>query len=335
MIRFILRRLGGLLFVMFGVSLLTFFLAQVVPVDPAATALGANAREEQIAAYRAQIGLDQPAAVQYVTYISRLLQGDLGQSIRTRRPVADDLRDYMPATIELALAAMLVALVVGIPLGVVASLRRNSWSDAAARLFALVGSSMPVFYIGLLALGVFWRQLRWLPGPGRLDSSLSAPARVTGLYTVDAALAGNWPLLANAAAHLLLPALVLGLLSTAVLLRMTRSAMLEVLGQDFVRTARAKGLRDRMVVGRHVFKNALPPILTTVGITFGSLLSGAVLTETIFSWPGLGRYATTSVTTLDYPAVMGVTLVAAIIYPLVNTLVDIGYSLIDPRVRVS
>jgi peptide/nickel transport system permease protein len=335
MTRFILRRIGGLLFVIFGVSLLTFFLAQVVPVDPAATALGGNAREDQIAAYRAQLGLDRPAPVQYAIYMGRLLRGDLGQSIRTRRPVIDDLGDYLPATIELSLAAMIVSMLVGIPLGTLASLRRNSWSDALARLFALVGGSMPVFYVGLLALGVFWRQLRWLPGPGRLDSAISPPAHITGLYTLDAALAGNWPVLANAIGHLTLPALVLGYFSAAVLLRMTRSAMLEVLSQDFVRTAKAKGLRDRVVVGRHVFKNALPPVLTTVGLTFGSLLSGAVLTETIFSWPGLGRYATTSVTTLDYPAVMGVTLVAAIVYPLVNTLVDIGYSLIDPRVRMS
>jgi peptide/nickel transport system permease protein len=335
MTRFIIRRLGGLLFVMFGVSLLTFFLAQMVPVDPVASALGGNAREDQIAAYRAQLGLDKPAPVQYAIYIGRLFRGDLGQSIRTRRPVLDDLRDYLPATIELSLAAMLVSVLIGIPLGILASLRRNSWTDALARMFALIGGSMPIFYIGLLALGVFWRQLRWLPGPGRLDAAIRAPARLTGLYTVDAALAGNWTALANAAGHLVLPAVVLGYFSAAVLLRMTRSAMLEVLGQDFVRTARAKGLQDRVVIARHVFKNALPPVLTTVGLTFGSLLSGAVLTETIFSWPGLGRYVTTSITNLDYPAVMGVTLVAAIVYPLVNTLVDIGYSMIDPRVRIS
>ncbi|HEU5088465.1 MAG TPA: ABC transporter permease, partial [Roseiflexaceae bacterium] len=258
---FILRRLGGLLFVLLGVSVLTFFLAQVVPVDPAATALGSNAREAQIEAYRKQIGLDQPAPVQYAAYVRRLLSGDLGQSIRTRRPVVEDLRDYMPATIELALAAMLVALLVGIPLGILASLNRNSWADGAARMFALVGGSMPVFYVGLLTLGIFWRQLRWLPGPGRLDSSLDAPPAVTHLYTIDALLAGNWAVFSNAVAHLVLPALVLGYFSTAVLLRMTRSAMLEVLGQDFVRTARAKGLRERLVVARHVFRNALPPVL--------------------------------------------------------------------------
>ena len=335
MTQFILRRLGGLLFVMVGVSILTFFLAQVVPVDPAASALGSNAREEQIEAYRQEMGLDKPAVVQYATYISRLLQGDLGNSIRTRRPVIDDLRDYLPATIELALAAMLVTVLVGTPLGILAALKRNSWVDGAARVLALIGGAMPIFYVGLVLLGIFYRQLQWLPGPGRLDAVLQPPRHITGLFTVDALLTGNWPIFKNAVAHLVLPAITLGLYSTAVLLRMTRSSMLDMLGQDFVRTARAKGLRERIVISRHVFKNALPPILTIVGILFGSLLSGAVLTETIFNWPGIGRYATTSVTTLDYPAVMGVTLVAAIIYPLMNTLVDIGYSLIDPRVRMS
>lgn len=320
---------------MVGVSILTFFLAQVVPVDPAASALGSNAREEQIEAYRQEMGLDKPAVVQYATYISRLLQGDLGNSIRTRRPVIDDLRDYLPATIELALAAMLVTVLVGTPLGILAALKRNSWVDGAARVLALIGGAMPIFYVGLVLLGIFYRQLQWLPGPGRLDAVLQPPRHITGLFTVDALLTGNWPIFKNAVAHLVLPAITLGLYSTAVLLRMTRSSMLDMLGQDFVRTARAKGLRERIVISRHVFKNALPPILTIVGILFGSLLSGAVLTETIFNWPGIGRYATTSVTTLDYPAVMGVTLVAAIIYPLMNTLVDIGYSLIDPRVRMS
>ncbi|HXF64662.1 MAG TPA: ABC transporter permease, partial [Caldilineaceae bacterium] len=287
-----------------------------------------------IAAYREQLGLDLPVWQQYFNYVGRLLRGDLGASIRTRRPVADDLRDFLPATIELSLAALLVSLFLGIPLGMLAALRRNSWLDGAARLLALVGGSLPIFYLGLLLLGLFYRQLRWLPGPGRLDSTLQPPTTITGLYTVDSLLTGNWPVLQNSLYHLILPALTLGYFSTAVLLRMTRSAMLEVLNQDYVRTARAKGLRERVVIWRHVLKNALPPVLTVTGITFGSLLSGAVLTETIFNWPGLGRYATTSVTSLDFPAVMGVTLVAAIIYPVVNTLVDIGYHLVDPRVRM-
>jgi len=334
MLRFILRRLLGLLFVLVGVSLFTFAIAQVVPVDPAAAALGAKAREEQIAAYRQELGLDRPVWEQYVRYVGRLVQGDLGESIRTRRPVADDLRDFFPATLELSLAALVVALAFGIPLGILAALRRNSAVDALARLIALIGGSMPIFYVGLLGLGLFYRQLRWLPGQGRLDSTMNPPELITGMFTLDALLTGNWTVFQNATWHLILPALTLGYFSTAVLLRITRSAMLEALSQDYVRTARSKGIREQLVVLRHVFKNALPPVLTTIGLTFGSLLSGAVLTETVFGWPGLGRYATTSVSNLDLPAVMGVTLLAAFIYPAVNTLVDISYSLVDPRVSV-
>ena len=334
MIRFILRRLAGLVFVMIGVSIITFALSQLVPIDPAASALGQNAREDQIQAYRKELGLDQPAPVQYFNYARRLLQGDFGQSIRTRRPVADDLRDFFPATIELSLAAMIVAVALGIALGIVAALRRNSLIDGAARVFALVGGSLPIFFVGLLMLALFYSKLRWLPGPGRLDAVLRPPSHITGMYTVDSLLTGNWPIFQNSLRHLILPAVTLGYFSTAVVLRMTRSAMLEVLGQDYVRTAQAKGLRDRVVILRHALRNAMIPVLTTIGIVFGSLLSGAVLTETIFGWPGLGRYATTSVTSLDLPAVMGVTLLAAVVYPLVNLIVDIGYHFLDPRISV-
>jgi peptide/nickel transport system permease protein len=235
---------------------------------------------------------------------------------------------------ELSLAALLLSIFIGLPLGIVSALNRNSWLDAFARLLALIGGSIPIFYLGLLLLSIFYRQLHWLPGPGRLDSTMTPPQHITGLFTVDALLTGNWVVFQNAVYHLILPAITLGYFSTAVLLRMTRSSMLEVWSQDYIRTARAKGLAYRFVVWRHGLRNALPPILTTIGVTFGSLLSGAVLTETIFSWPGLGRYATTSVTSLDFPAVMGVTLLAAFIYPLVNTLVDIGYTFVDPRIRV-
>ena len=334
MIRFILRRLVGLVLVLLGVSIITFPLSPLVPIDPVAAALGQNARNEQIEAYRRELGLDRPAALQYASYVGRLLQGDLGKSIRTRRAVADDLRDFLPATIELSLAAMLVAVVLGVALGVIAALRRNGAIDAAARLFALIGGSLPIFFVGLLVLALFYSRLRWLPGPGRLDAVLRPPPRFTGMYTLDSLIAGNWPLFRNALAHLVLPAATLGYFSTAVVLRMTRSAMLEVLGQDYVRTAKAKGLRDNVVILRHALKNAMIPVLTTIGIVFGSLLSGAVLTETIFGWPGIGRYATTSATSLDLPAVMGVTLVAAVVYPVVNLLVDIGYHLLDPRVKV-
>lgn len=334
MLRYILRRLAGLLVVFVGVSVITFTLAQLVPVDPAAAALGQNARDDQIEAFRQQYGLDRSPLEQYVTYVNRLLHGDLGISIRTRRPVADDLRDFLPATIELSLAAMSVALVLGISLGVLAAVQRNTLLDAVARIFALIGGSLPIFFLGLVMLAIFYSRLRWLPGPGRLDALFQPPPRVTGLYTIDSLLAGDWTLFRNSLSHLILPAVTLGYFSTAVLLRMTRSSMLEVLNQDYIRTARSKGLRERIVLLRHALKNSMIPVLTTIGITFGSLLSGAVLTETIFSWPGLGRYATASATSLDFPAVMGVTLIAAIVYPVVNTLVDIGYHLLDPRIRL-
>ena len=269
-----------------------------------------------------------------MTYVSRLLRGDLGISIRTRRPVADDLGDFLPATIKLTLAAMLITIVLGVTLGVLAAIKRNGWIDGLARLFALIGGSLPIFFLGLLALPIFYSRLRWLPGPGRLDALIEPPTQFTGMYVVDSLLTGNWQALRNSLAHLVLPALTLGYFSTAVLLRMTRSAMLDVLGQDYVRTARAKGLSERLVLTRHALRSALIPVMTTIGITFGSLLSGAVLTETIFSWPGLGRYATASAVSLDFPAVMGVALVAAVVYPLVNMLVDIGYHALDPRVRV-
>jgi peptide/nickel transport system permease protein len=334
MISFLARRLAGLVFVLVGVSVITFALTQLVPADPAVSALGQNAREDQIKAFREQYGLDRPPLEQYLTYAGRLLRGDLGISIRTRRPILDDLRDYLPATLELSLAAMLVAVVGGIALGIVSALNRNNVVDGFARVFALVGGSLPIFFLGLLGLAIFYSRLRWLPGPGRLDAVLSPPPRVTGMFTVDSLLAGNMALFRNAVAHLVLPALTLGYFSAAVLLRMTRSAMLEVLGNDYIRTARAKGLRDGAVVLRHALKNAMIPVLTTIGVTFGSLLSGAVLTETIFAWPGLGRYATASAVSLDFPAVMGVTLVAAVIYPVINLLVDLGYRLLDPQVQV-
>jgi len=333
MTQFVVRRLLGLLFVLFGVSLLTFAIAQLVPVDPAASALGGQAREGQIQAYREQLGLDRPVWEQYLRYMGRLVQGDLGQSIRTRRPVVSDLKDFFPATFELSLAALVVSVVFGIPLGIVAALNRSKWGDVLARALALVGGSLPIFYVGGLGLSLFYRYLRWVPGGGRLTTTMKAPTDITGLFTLDALLTGNWPVFRDATWHLILPALTLGYFSTAVLLRITRSAILETMLQDFVRTARAKGLPNRLVILRHVFTNSLPSILTTLGITFGSLLSGAVLTETIFNWPGIGRYITTSVLNLDLPAVMGVTLLIAFVYPTLNTLVDIAYSVVDPRMR--
>ncbi len=331
--RYVLRRVLFIGLVLFGVSILTFFLSHVVPADPVLVALGEHARDDQIREYRHKYGLDRPVVAQYMIYMNGLLHGDLGLSIRTRRPVVDDLRDFFPATAELASAAWIIALVIGIPAGVLSAVYKDRLFDHTVRIVALVGGSIPIFWLGLVMLGAFYYRLRWLPGPGRLDVYMTPPHEVTRLLLVDSVLARNWPAFTNAAAHLVLPAVALGYFSTAVVARMTRSAMLEVLGQDYVRTARAKGMPEGRVVLLHALKNAMIPTLTIIGISFGNLLSGAVLTETIFAWPGLGRYATASAVSLDFPAVMGVTLLAAVIYPIVNLLVDLAYLFFDPRVR--
>lgn len=332
MFAYLLRRLGYLVFVVWGVGFAAFFISRVVPADPAAAALGPNAREEQIEAYRERYGLNDPVPVQYLTYMGGLLQGDLGTSLRTRRPIASDLRDFFPATLELAGAAMLLALLVGLPAGILAALYQNGPVDLAVRTLALLGGATPVYWLAIIMLNLFHTQLGWLPGPGRLDAYLFAPPTVTGLLSVDALLAQDLEVFTDALRHMVLPAVVLGAFSTALLARMVRSAMLETLSQDFIRTARAKGLRSRRVVLKHGLRNAALPILTVSANVLGGLLTGAVLTETIFSWPGIGSYATASAIGLDFPAVMGVTLVAGLTYALVNLLVDLLYAVFDPRI---
>ncbi len=330
---YVARRLVGIVFVLIGVSIITFLISHIVPGDPAAAALGDRAREEQVEAFRKQYGLDKPIPEQYVIYMRGLLQGDLGLSIRTRRPVAQDLAQKVPATIELSIAALLIAITLGVPAGIWSAVYRNRLPDHLVRIFALVGGSLPIFWMGLLMIGLFYNQLSLLPAGGRIDQFTPPPQTITGMYTVDSLLTGNMVAFQSSLHHLILPAFVLGYFSTAVIARMMRSSMLEVLNQDYLRTARAKGLKERAVILRHGFRNALIPTLTIIGITFGSLLSGAVLTETIFSWPGLGGYATSSAIGLDFPAVMGVTLLAAIIYPLSNLFVDLSYAWLDPRIR--
>ena len=327
------RRSIGMVGVMLGVSLITFFISHVVPADPVAAALGDHARDDQIAAFRAEYGLDKPVVEQYVIYVDNLLHGDLGISIRTRRPVIDDLRDFFPATFELSLAALCVSILIGIPTGVWSSLFRNRLPDNVVRVFALIGGSLPIFWLGLIVISIFYYRLGWLPLGGRIDDFIQPPRTITGLYILDSILTGDMPALVSSLKHLILPAFTLGYFSTAVISRMTRSSMLEVLNQDYIRTARAKGLRERLVVLRHGLRNAMIPTVTVIGVTFGSLLSGAVLTETVFSWPGLGLYATASAISLDFPAVMGVTLLAALVYTLVNLMVDLSYHWLDPRIQ--
>jgi len=329
---FLLGRVVGIAAVMIGVSVITFAISHVIPADPAAAALGDHATEEQIAAFRAEYRLDRPLVEQYLTYAAALLHGDLGRSIRTRRPVASDLADAVPATLELAFAALFVSLLVGLPAGVWSAVWRGRLPDHVVRLLAIAGGSMPVFWLGLIVIGLGYNQLGWFPGGGRIGSFVTPPPMRTGLYVVDSLLAGDLAALRSSLLHLVLPAFTLGYFSTAVIARMTRSSMLEVLGQDYLRTARSKGLTERIVIVRHALRNALIPTVTIIGLTFASLLSGAVLTETIFSWPGLGRYATASAVSLDFPAVMGVTLLAAIVYPIANLAVDIAYYWLDPRI---
>ena len=330
---YVFRRFVGFVAVMIGISIITFGLSHLVPADPAIAALGDHAKDEQIEAFREKYGLNKPVPEQYWIYVTGILRGDLGTSLRTRRPVADDLRNFFPATFELSLTALILSILIGIPAGVLSATARNRLPDHIVLILSLIGGSVPIFWLGLILIGFFYGRLGWLPGGARIDSFTPPPPEVTGLFTIDSLLAGDSKAFWSSLQHLFLPALALGYFSTAIIARMMRSSMLEVLGQQYVLAARAKGLGQRKVVWRHAARNALIPTVTTIGVTFGSLLSGAVLTETIFSWPGLGRYATSSVTSLDFPAVMGVTLLAALVYTLTNLVVDLGYQWLDPRIR--
>jgi len=318
---------------MVGISIITFGISHLVPTDPAIVALGDHATDAQIEAFREKYGLNKPVLEQYWIYVTNLTHGDLGISLRTRRPVAADLRDFFPATFELSLTALILSILIGIPAGVVSATARNRLPDHVVRIVSLIGGSVPIFWLGLILIGFFYGRLGWLPGGARIDKFIPPPPMVTGLFTIDSLVAGDYKAFWSSVHHLILPALALGYFSTAIIARMMRSSMLEVLNQQFVLAARAKGLRQGLVVWRHAARNALIPTVTTIGVTFGSLLSGAVLTETIFSWPGLGRYATNSAINLDFPAVMGVTLLAALIYTITNLIVDVGYQWLDPRIR--
>ncbi len=331
----IVRRLLLMLPLMVGMTLIAFVVSHSVPADPVAAHLGQRAMEDKtiVAAFRQQWGLDKPLPEQYLTYLGNLAQLNLGTSIRTHMPVADDLGRYLPASAELAITATLVGVLLGIPFGVVSAVRRNHWTDHLLRGISLLGVSSPVFWLGLIGLYVFYFRLGWLPGPGRLDVGMAEPARVTGMYTVDSLLTWNWPALATSLRHLVLPGLVLASVYLGLVTRMTRSSMLEVLSADYVRTARGKGLAQRVVIYRHALGNALIPTITVLGLAFGDILAGTVLTETIFSWPGIGRYAYQSAVTLDFPAIMGVTLLIAGVFITVNLLTDVAYVVLDPRLR--
>ena len=335
MLRFLIRRALLLLFVIWGISLVTFVLARLVPSDPARLIAGPRAGPEAVAVVRHDYGLDQPAPEQYLRYLSGLLRGDLGRSFSSKRPVADDLRAFLPATIELGTASLLLALLVGVPVGIIAAVRRNSGVDYAGRGMAILGLSLPPFWIGLLAQLVFYSGLTLLPIGGRLSQDVAAPPSITGMYTVDSLLAGQGRTFVDALQHLILPTVVLSFGTMAVFVRLVRTALLEVLAQDYVRTARAKGLAERGVVIGHALRNAILPVLTIGALQLGLLLSGVLLIESIFSWPGIGRYTAQAIISSDYNGIMGVTIVLAVIYLLINTVVDLLYVWLDPRIKYS
>ena len=334
LLNFIVRRLLLMVLVLFGVLCIVFIIANVIPADPIGALLGGNAPPEVVDEYKKKLGLDKPLAERFVSYLLGVLRGDLGVSFRTNRPVLEDIKKFFPATMELAIAATILSVILGIWLGVASAVNRNKGIDHFARVFSILGVSMPVFWTGLLLLLVFYYKLDILPGPGRLDIFLTPPKRITGSIVIDSLLTGNWEALKNGLLHLIMPAFVLGYSATASIARITRASMLDVLRQEYITTARSKGLEERKVVRNHALRNALIPTVTIIGLTFGSLLEGAVLTETVFSWPGLGRYITNGYLVLDYPAVMGGTLYIAFIYSLVNLIVDIIYAFLDPRMRV-
>jgi peptide/nickel transport system permease protein len=340
MTRYIIKRFLTIIPVLFGISILVFAFIRLIPGDVATAMVGERATPERLAAVRAQLGLDKPLYEQYTIYMSKVLRGDLGRSVLRGNSVTQDLLRRFPATVELALAAMFVALVVGIPAGVISAIRRNSVFDNGSRLIALAGVSMPIFWLGLMLSWFFGVVLHLLPTGGRISATLDVQGLVlfgyefrTNSYIVDSILSLDPVALLDVLRHLVLPAIALGTIPMAIIARMTRSSMLEVMSQDYIRTASAKGLTERTVVIRHALKNALLPVVTVVGLQVGRLLSGAILTETIFAWPGIGSWLYDSIVARDYPIVQGTTMFIATIFVMVNLGVDVLYAMLDPRIR--
>jgi peptide/nickel transport system permease protein len=337
LVGYLLRRIGTSLLLLVGVTIVTFALTNLVPGDPVSAALGEGASqnpETREAFIKAQ-GLDQPLFVQYFIYMGNLLRGDLGTSLVTGRPVTSDLATAVPATIEIAIGAIILSLAVSVVLGTLAAYRRGLVTDQVIRIVTLIGLSVPTFWLALVSFYVFFLELRIAPGSGRISPSITPPPRITGLYTVDYLLGGDSVGFFDAAAHLALPVMVLSLVTIGLLTRFVRTSVLEVLGSDYVRAARAKGLPAMRVILDYVLRGASLPILTVVGVAFGSLLSGTVLVESVFAWPGLGTYAYNSASNLDLPGIMGVGLVVGLIYLLINFVVDLLYGVLDPRVRIA
>jgi peptide/nickel transport system permease protein len=330
---YIIRRLVLLIPVILGVALITFGISHVIPADPARAWAGEKATDEYVEQLREAYHLNEPLYIQFFYYVDSLSHGDLGTSPTTGRPVIDDLKDYFPATLELTLVSMVIAIVVGIPLGVLSATKKDRPVDHITRIFSLSGVSMPIFWLGLLMILAFSFHIDLLPSGGRIDEWLGPPTRITNLYILDSLLTLDGTRLMSSIEHIIMPAICLAYATLALITRMTRSSMLEVLNQDYIKSAKAKGLPERTVIYKHALRNALIPTTTVMGLAFGSLLGGAVLTETIFSWPGIGRYAVDAIVGLDFSAIMGFTLLVALVYVLANLIVDILYAVLDPRIR--
>jgi len=317
-----------------GLLFVTFFFGRVVPIDPVLAAVGDRAPAEVYERVKRELGLDRPLPEQFARYVGQVVRGDFGRSVLTSNPVLVDIKRFFPATLELATVATLIGVVLGIPIGVLAAVNRGRWWDHAIRVLGLMGYSVPVFWLGLVGLLLFYARLGWVAGPGRLDvafDDLVPP--LTGVILLDSALAGEWEVFVSALRHVILPASILGYFSLAYVSRMTRSFMLAELGKEYVTTARVKGLSERRVVWRHALGNVMVPLVTVVALAYANLLEGSVLTETVFAWPGLGQYITSSLLSADMNAVLGGTIVVGTIFIGLNLLSDLLYRVVDPRAR--
>lgn len=332
MINLIIRRSIAIIPVVLGMTALTFTLSHVVPTDPARLLAGPRASAAIVEKVRHDNGLDLPLSQQYVNYISHLLHFDFGLSFSSFRPVSKDLAEYFPATAELALFALFFAIFGGIAVGIISGVWQDSWADQISRFLAINGLSMPVFWLGLLAQLLLYQKLGWFPFGGRLGDEAVMPVTVTGFLTIDCLLAGNWRTFFDALQHLILPSIVLGLEPLAILARISRTALIEVMREPYIVAARAKGLTENLVIFKHALRNALLPIVTMIGLLVGYLLGGSVMVETVFTWPGIGRYAARAISSADYNAVMGVTLIISLIYLVTNFVVDLVYARLDPRI---
>lgn len=336
-LEFILRRTATSLLVLIGVSVITFFLARVVPANPAALYIGPKARQEDIDRVTKQLGLDKPLPVQYSVYMQELLHGDLGTSISTKRPITEELAGRIPATLELLFSGMFLAVLLGVPLGVLSARSQGRAPDVGVRVLSIAGVSMPAFFLGLILQIVFFRNLHLLPLAGRVDGNLRFThplTAITNFVLLDSLLTSNWVTLKDALLHLVLPALTLAAYPMGLIARMTRAAMLETLEQDYIRTARAYGIKQTFIIYAYALKNAISPTLTVIGLTFAFALTGTFFVEIIFNWPGLGLFTVRSLLNLDYPAIMGMTLFGAVGYVIINLVVDLLQAWVDPRISL-